>query len=181
MKKIFAKNSGFTIIELMTVIVIIATVTVITAASYHQGKSQKVLDGQAYQLKQDLRQAQEWALSAYEIDGTPSYGYGIYIRQGNDSYILYSDDNNNKQYDSGFDRENRVVALNEKIEITSCVSGGANISSGISINYIAPDLTAKIIDGGGGDHETLEINFGVINGDGIRTVVANIAGLVYVK
>lgn len=173
MKNHSAQNSGFSIIELMTVVVIISVVSLLAMANYRRGSLQTALDNQAVQFVQDLRQSQEWALSAREIDGAVAYGYGIYVRQGAGSYVLYSDINNNKRYDSGVDQVNKTVELDKRIEISLCQPDRA------SINYIAPDLTAKIV-GNGGQSQTLRTVFRAKNDYITREVMANIAGLVYV-
>jgi prepilin-type N-terminal cleavage/methylation domain-containing protein len=164
-------EGGFTLIELLTVTFIILIISVLVVANYHRGNRSVALSAQAARFAQDLRRAQESALSLRQINGMLPYGYGIYVRQGGSSYILYSDNNNDKIYNDGEAQE--TVALDGNIEISSCLPNTA------SIDYIAPDLTAKINNGAGTE---LRVVFRVKNDASMtRSVVANIAGLVYVQ
>jgi len=172
MKKFFAKNSGFNLPELMIVITIIAIISVMAAANLRDGRHRIALDNQAAEFAQDLRQAQEWALS---LRGWPAAaGYGVYIENdGLNKYILYADLNNNKVYDVG-DAVQKTVSLNEAIEIA------ALNPDPIDINYLAAESAMAIINGGGA--QTLEAVFRVKNAPTMtRAVAANVAGLVYVE
>lgn len=114
------KKNGFSIIELLAVVFIIGVLSSIVVFNYQQARSQLALNRAAHQLVQDIRFAQELAMSSKELkeaEGTcylPMHfasigdpvplvptskipkGYGIYINinggSGSDvSYIMYAD------------------------------------------------------------------------------------------
>jgi len=172
---------GTTLIELMIVTAIILILSVLVSASYHQGRNRVLVDTQANQFAQDLRRVQEWAMAAHQISGQTKYGYGIYLTQGSNSYIIYLDDGNaggaiipgNGRYDIGFDTVQETIALEKNVEVSLCVPNPA------SINYMVPNPSTKI---GGNDLITQQqIEFRAKGTSTVRRVVANKAGLVYVQ
>ncbi|MBU4274231.1 prepilin-type N-terminal cleavage/methylation domain-containing protein [Patescibacteria group bacterium] len=102
------KQNGFTLIEMVVVIGIIIVLVSITVANFSEVRGQLALKRAAHQLMQDLRKAQEMAMSSAGLNGTgdcslPVRGYGIYIDclTDNKSYKLYAD----TTADTGFDCE----------------------------------------------------------------------------
>ncbi len=183
MKFGFKSNTGFTIVELMTVIAIIGIVAAIGAAGYRQGERRVVLDNQTFGFMQDVRRAQERALSSRDIGTETPAGYGIYLPHDGGYYFIYADKNNSKNYDNG--EEIEQVSLDGKITISNmqvrknAASSWTNANS-MDINYAAPDLTARIVRGAD-KYEEAKVVFSVANGSQTRTAAANIAGLVYVE
>ncbi len=181
MRKIFSKNSGFTIVEMMVAMAIIFIISAMVAANYHLGNRQIVLDNQAAQFAQDVRRVQEWALSSRETAaGDEPAGYGIYVPETGDCYILYADKDSSKDYTN--EEEVEKVFLNNKIEISNISlyknHWNYNIPF-VHMNYAAPDLSGRISKGG--DYDWAKITFRVIGGSETRVAAANIAGLVYVE
>ena len=95
------KEKGFTLLEILTVVVIISLLSTIIIAGYREGERQFALKRSAHQLAQSLRKAQEMALSSQEFMGIPQGGYGISLKEGSDKYVLFIDCNNNNQFDNG--------------------------------------------------------------------------------
>ncbi len=181
----FSKESqekGFTIVELAVVMAIIFIISGIAAANYRHGDRRVALDNQAFKFMQDARRAQELALSSRDADGVAPAGYGIYLANNRDYYLIYADKNNNKKYDDGEEVEN--VSINEVVETSALEASQDGISwsleNEIDINYAAPNLTAKIMSGGN-DYVAMKITFRIIGDSRTRAAVANIAGLVYVE
>ncbi len=73
-------KKGFTIVELVMVTAIIAFISTIGAAGYRQGERRVVLDNQTFQFMQDVRRAQERALSSRDTGAAAPGGYGVYCR-----------------------------------------------------------------------------------------------------
>ena len=169
--------------ELMTVIAIIGIVAAIGAAGYRQGERRVVLDNQTFGFMQDVRRAQERALSSRDTGAAAPGGYGIYLPPGGSYYSIYADRNKNKRYDNG--EETERISLDGKIVISNmqvrknAASSWTNANF-IDINYAAPDLTARIVRDADKYEEAMVV-FSVVNGSQTRTAVINIAGLVYVE
>lgn len=96
------KFFGFTIIELLVVVSIILILSAIILANYRAGQKGLALSRAAYKLTQDLRRAQELAMSARDFKGSPSQGgYGIYFKLTEPNhYILFADCDKEKDYDT---------------------------------------------------------------------------------
>ena len=104
-RKKYLNNKGFTLIEALVVLFIIALLSTLMLANYQGGKKKYMLLQTNQKLMSDLRKVQNMAISGTEITGVCSvvslcYGYGIYINS-NSSYILFADQNGNKLYEAG--------------------------------------------------------------------------------
>lgn len=180
------QEKGFTIVELSVVMAIIFIISGIAAANYRHGDRAVILNNQAFQFTQDVRRAQELALSSREFNSVAAAGYGILIVSGNDYYIIYADLDGNKKY-SGEAEIAEKIFLNNKIEILNIEmrdpEGGAwqSANNGADINYAAPDLTGIMTELPDQVRDLAKITFRVIGDSRTRAAVANIAGLVYVE
>ncbi len=166
----------------MTVVAIIGIIAAIGAAGYRQGERRVILDNQTFGFMQDVRRAQERALSSRDTGAAAPGGYGVYLPSAGNYYSIYADWNKNKSYDAG--EETERISLDGKIMILDMQVRKKNTSwtnaNSVDINYAAPDLTARINRGGDG-YEWAKVVFSVVNGSPTRTAVINIAGLVYVE
>src|SRR3989344_6185679 len=103
------KQGGFTLIEMLVVLAVILILPTIVIANFPKIKMQCALSRAAHKFSQDVRVAQDKALSAItykDASGTPQLvsGYGIYIDMsalgGDKQYIIYADKQpGNQQYD----------------------------------------------------------------------------------
>lgn len=93
-------GAGFTLIELLVVISIIILLSGIMFANYRQGEQQFALQRSANKLAQDIRRAQQMAMSAKEYNGMiPPGGYGMYLKIDEHWYAIFADCNDNGLYD----------------------------------------------------------------------------------
>lgn len=82
----YKKNEGFTLLEITVVVAVIALLSTIFLANYHGGEKQYALLRASHKLSQDLRMAEEMALSSRKtpvekFGGTfPRGGYGVYVK-----------------------------------------------------------------------------------------------------
>lgn len=119
---------GFTLIEILVVIAIIILLSGIIFSNYRSGESQFALLRSAHKLTQDIRRAQEMAMSMREYPGPIPKGYGVYFNFATATqYLIYRDisEPTNKRYDR-----------NEEIE-TLFVEKGVKISK-ISLSTTTP-------------------------------------------
>jgi len=88
-------KNGFSLIEMLVVIFIIALLSSVVVANFSGVRGQLALKRAAHQMVQDLREAQEMAMSSIKESGgcSNAKGYGIYINvsTSNKSYKLYAD------------------------------------------------------------------------------------------
>ncbi len=100
---------GFTLIESLITMAMVAILSLAVIPFYQSAKAQSALDRSASKLTQDVRGIMEKAMSSqdYILCNHPNYnyGYGIYLTTGTTgSYILFADCNGNRSFDSGTDR-----------------------------------------------------------------------------
>ena len=134
-------SPGFTLIEMMVVISIIV-ILILIAVPIHQGsKRELALQGAVHKLAQDLRRAQEMAMSAREFQGrVPRGGYGIHFNLATPtSYILFADafTPTNHQYDSGEKVEDIPIGGGVKVDFLSPASP-------LNITFVPPDPTTFV-------------------------------------
>ena len=94
---------GFTLIELSIVVSIILILSTVVLANYSAGQKELALSRSVYKLAQDLRVAQELAMSTKDFGSPPSPprgGYGIKFNVSEPNhYILFADCDGGKDYD----------------------------------------------------------------------------------
>ena len=175
-KNLKLKNQGFSFIEAMAVIAVIAVLSVISFPFYQDIRKNLALDRASIKLAQDIRTAQEMAMSAQEFGGVLSEGYGLYFSTSNtSSYIIFADNNGNGEYD-GASSIVETVLIESRILIDNIYSFDE-----LCIVYFPPEPTVslKYKTGGGswidaGDNVSIDLKMG----DETRTVKVNKAGLV---
>ncbi len=118
-------SKGFTLIELLVATSIIVILTVIILASYKFFQSDIFLQQSTNRLIQDIRRMEGMAIAGQDWSACGQnyqYKYGIHFSSSSqDSYILFADCNNNKNYD-GNDDIIEVVKLDKGIIISSLSS-----------------------------------------------------------
>jgi prepilin-type N-terminal cleavage/methylation domain-containing protein len=126
-------QKGFTLIELITVMAILAIIFVSVLANYQNNKSEQALTQAVQKMVTDLREAQNMAMSGSEIN-SQYYGYGIYINIGvegsNNSYIVFGETQPDSHiYDSATDIiiRNTDLPSGVKIQAVSSSDGRADI------------------------------------------------------
>ena len=155
-------SRGFTLIELVVVTTIIVLLTALTLPNYRAGSQQLALQRSAYKLAQDLRRAQEMALSSQEFGGEVPAGYGIYLEEGASRYTLFA-------YIDGDQREVEIINLEKKIKI-----GDLLPDSPLTIAFIPPDPSVAFYP----DAVTASIT---VASKEAKTIQVNKAGLIAVE
>ena len=172
------KESGLTLTEILVTIAIIIILSGLVITNSGAGKSQLALSRSANKLAQDIRRAQEMAMSAEKCPtgtgcaGQIPPGYGIYLIQGGENYLLYADTNPGEIYDGGDAGIETIYFLEKGVYIKDL--GPASTS----INFKPPD--PKINISGGGNEVFIVI---ALKADSTktRTIRVNKAGLIFVE
>ncbi len=137
-------KKGFTLVEVLVVIAIIAIVLMVTLVSYRVGNQRLALKRAVHKLSQDIRKAQEMAMSTREFQGSiPQGGYGLILstvaQSGLDFphlYIIstYGSDNNP-------DTETERITLEKGIKVNKIYSISSSTETEVSdifFNFIPP-------------------------------------------
>jgi len=191
--KQFNNVGGFTLVEILVSIFIIILMSGIIFANYRQGGQQFALQRSANKLAQDIRRAQQMAMSAEEYSGeVPVGGYGIYVEANPNppyekEYILFGNrDSDNHQYNSGSDYLIDTIPIEEGITVADIKLDGSSKSK-INISFIPPDPQVWIIPPEGGLGSSVgEIILCIIGADctvptNIKTITVNRAGLIEIE
>lgn len=104
-KSLIKSGGGFTLIEILVVIAIIASFSAYIFASYRKSQPTYALLGVAQKISFDLRKAQNMAMSSKEFHGkVPQGGYGVYFSKNPSdnvySYIIFADCDGSKDYNT---------------------------------------------------------------------------------
>jgi len=117
---------GFTLIELMIVVSIIAIVVTVSLAGYSGSEKKTNLDSGIRILEANLNVARNNFLNGLRYAGAPSAGgWGIHFDVATSTYTLFADTNNNGVYDAG------EAVIN---------SGGQNFDIGQGLKFSRIDL-----------------------------------------
>lgn len=108
-------NKGFTLLELLVVLAIFIIITSIVLANYPLFKDGIALKKTAQQIAITVHEAEVYAMAVKSFNNQFS-GYGAHFESGNNSFVLFSDANNNNVYDVGAeDVKTYKIQTNDKI------------------------------------------------------------------
>jgi len=161
-----SREEGFTIPELLVVVAIIVLMTGLVLPNFRSGERTLALNRAVHKAGQDVRKAQELALSAktHICPNDPAEkisGYGVFFDQNiPTSYVIFAECNNNNTYNEGIDGIVETISLESGIEI-SLVSPNAKTS----IVFVPP---IPLVFTNGNPGENMQVSFQRI--DGVGTV-----------
>ncbi len=151
---------GFTLIEALVVMAVIATLSSMVLTSSFLGQKRYNVSRAVQQMSADLRRAQNLALSGKMQGGVTPTGYGIYT-VGANSYVLFYNTSNDKQH-VGSSVVLETITLSSDILI-------APVSKSI---YFAPPDPTTFIDGVNAGTAT----FTVTSGTNSKNITVDFSG-----
>jgi len=164
-------SKSFTLVELLVAVGIIILLTALVLPDYRAGERQFALQRSASKLAQDLRRAEEMAMSAKEPPTAPDTfkgAYGINFQTNSSNYILFADLDNDQIYDSG--EEIETLPLEKKVKISNL-----SPASPLTISFTPPDPTINI-----NPSDSLA-SITLTNNGQTKIIKVNKAGLIYVQ
>jgi len=164
-------SKSFTLVELLVAVGIIILLTALVLPDYRAGERQFALQRSASKLAQDLRRAQEMAMSAKEPPTAPDTfkgAYGINFQTNSSNYILFADLDNDQIYDSG--EEIETLPLEKKVKISNL-----SPASPLTISFTPPDPTVNI-----NPSDSL-VTITLTNNGQTKIIKVNKVGLIYVQ
>jgi len=141
------KGAGFTLVEMLVVIFIIGLVSSIMIVNWRKNEKQYQLQGAAQEIVQNIRKAQQMALSGAKITTQPINSYGLYFEVATrTSYLIFADRNDNKQYDLGSDLivGDAAIPIKSGFEINSLTSPEGASLNGVAVTFNLPDAITTI-------------------------------------
>ncbi|MCD6528411.1 type II secretion system protein [bacterium] len=174
------QNNGFTLIEMLIVMVIIVIMSAIIFANYGKQRRYFALQRSVHKLAQDIRRANEMAMSAQEFQGSvPEGGYGIWINTASStSYLLFADLGSSPDHIySGESEKVEEIDLEKGVYIKDIIPSSYSI---LNITFKPPNPTVTISNEDGTSTTTEATVILSLEGDPsvTRSVKVNLVGLV---
>jgi len=156
-------QNGYTLIEIIVVLVIITIIAGALFASFSTGREERALQISAYRLIQDLRSIQDKALAPLapekknELCGEQQpleeelqkVIFGVYFEANSEEYILFVDCDDNRTYTST-DKTLTPIGLERGVKILDLSTDGV-----LSIVFTPPD--PKVFINGNPASDSVEI------------------------
>jgi len=131
-------KSGFTLIEIVVTLAIIAIIFTIAANGFNRSNSDTNVRAAAETLTSDLRTAALYALNSEQFQLQTPYGWGVYFDLGANTYTIFADLDNDKSYDTN--EKFKSVVLTKNISISAvCFSACGTING--SVDFSIPNVT----------------------------------------
>ncbi len=141
-------NAGFSLIELLVTISILALVSGFVFFNHSQFNSQVIVENLAYEISLAIRQAQSYGVQVKQTAGDFNEGYGVYFDINSDEFFIFADiypvSTPNFIYDPGLDEVVDTLRMSRGNEVDDlCVESDCSPSS-ISIAFLRPNPSAVI-------------------------------------
>ncbi len=133
-------NRGFTLIEMIVVIGIIAVVSSVTLTSYSKFGGQILLRNLAYDMPLTIRQAQVHGISARTFNNAPfavGHGVSFNLMASNNSFNLYTDANGDAFYSLAGSELIELYAIGRGYRIDRiCVDNGVEYCDATNVDIL---------------------------------------------
>lgn len=178
-KKSKINCSGFSLVELLVSISILALISGSFLANYRAGQNQSEINIIAQKLASDIRFAQNNSLGSVEFEGDiPAGGWGVHLDKSSGEYIIFADidmPDGNKRYD-GSSEEFRILELPKNVVISD-ISTISAAPDELDIVFLPPD-PITYINGAGNDIVTITLSD--TNGTS-KKIIVNYFGLIDIE
>lgn len=109
---------GFSLMELLVVIGIFSTISVVVLANHSRFNSSVLLGNLAYSIAVSVREAQVYGVSVQQYNSSFKTGYGVHVEAAdNMEYIFFADTNGNQSYDVDIDAIVKRYSLSQQHSI----------------------------------------------------------------
>jgi prepilin-type N-terminal cleavage/methylation domain-containing protein len=113
-RRLHSPQAGFSLVELLVCIAIIAIISGVILARYRSFNSTLLLRDLAYEIALSTREAQVFGISVHGESGSFSDAYGMHFTTGT-AYTLFTDVNDNNRYDGGEQISSYTIGQNNQI------------------------------------------------------------------
>ena len=133
-------EKGFTLVELLVSLFVIALITALFLANYRSGQREREVIATGEKLVNGLREVQNMTIHRVNLTESDS-GYGAYFNlSAPDRYLIFKDANNDRLYQAG--ELTRTVMLGGETKLESIAPAG--VSGQLEIFFLAPNPTLYI-------------------------------------
>lgn len=174
------KKAGFTLIELIISVSIIALVVGIFLANYYGGESQSQLINATSALMRELRTAQTKDAANVPYGSEASLGWGVNIVASSSEYVLFADLDGDHIYDD--ETEGFTVKGGRRITLpTGVVISAIDLADTINITFYHDHEVLKtyFTDGSTSFTTPVEITLTETGSGATKHVYVNPFGLIY--
>ena len=173
--KIIKSEKGFSLIELMVVLVIMVALTMLVLAGYSETGPRLAAERAVESFIGDIYKARSRNIGAHsQIDNEEilTFNHGVYLESGDESYIIFADKNENKEYSTGEDVE--TVDVERGASILEIEVGGTPETS---VSVVFSEKGEEVFfNGQANSSASISFGYGSIQ----RTVEINSSGIVSV-
>ncbi len=174
--KYVSKNSGFSLLEIIVVMAIIAIMVTVFVPGQSKNRDKKALILETEQVANDIRSARSYTFNTTSFNGSgpPAGGFGIHFTKDSNSYIIFADKDLplDRTY-SGASEKYQEITLSEGVKILNLEINGAPIGVPADIVFIPPYGVTYINNNNTAGRE-LEI---IVTGPaGSKTITVDVSG-----
>lgn len=148
----FKTMRGFSLIELIVVIAIFSTISLVVLANHSRFNSSVLLGSLAYKIALSVREAQVYGLSVQGQSSNFQVGYGVHFAGGT-TFTFFADINGNKKYDAGTDTVVKTYTVSQGHTISDfcgiksdttrqCAASG--VLTYLDVAFFRPDPDARM-------------------------------------
>ncbi len=154
-KKRNSFEKGLTLVEMMTVIVVVSILAAMVFGNYGKGQEGLALERAGQRLLQDTRRVQETAMSGALGSGVNAIGLYFNKTSGNETkYLIYNNTNANYYYEAGTDTIAEQINIESRIKICDIKDNGVSVNN-ISVSFMPPEPVTRINNNYSGHEATI--------------------------